>query len=67
MAEVGISDLHPALVPVLGHAALPDLVRPERAQAPRGECPYRRADGRRARLDRSHASVPPSCMTSARH
>ena len=49
LVEVGITDMHPELVAAAGPAALPDVVRPERAQAPGRVGAHRRADGRRAR------------------
>ena len=66
MTEVGISDLHPALIPVLGTLALPDLVRPERAQAPGGVRPHRRADGRGTRTRHRQCKRCAFCTTSAR-
>ena len=49
LVEVGITDLHPELVDAARPAALPHVLRAERAQAPRRVRPHRRADGRRAR------------------
>ena len=49
LVEVGITDLHPELVTAARPAALPHLVRAERAQAPGRDRAHRRHHGRRAR------------------
>ena len=54
LVEVGITDLHPELVPTARPAALPHVVRAERAQAPGRVRAHRRA------------SWPPSCGWTSR-
>ncbi len=39
LVELGITDMHPELIALLGPAALPHVVRAERAQAPRRDAP----------------------------
>ena len=67
LVEVGITDLHPELVTLLGSPALPHELRPERAQAPGRDRSHRRDHGGRAAArsgDRSSGAR--SCTTSAR-
>ena len=53
MLAVGITDLHPEIVTLLGRLQVPHVLRPERARAPGRDVPHRRVDGERAR-----ASIP---------
>jgi hypothetical protein len=67
LVEVGIADLHPELLTVLGRLRYRTSYGPERAQAPGRDGPHRRAHGRRAGpgagADQARAR---SCTTSAR-